>query len=52
MKGGRMKKVTSWAAIIAVPTGVTGLYGRNVPCPRFAQHRCMASSQLNSSAWT
>ena len=47
-----MKKVTSWAAIVAVPTGVTGFYGRNVPYPRFAQHRCMASSQLNSSTWT
>jgi magnesium transporter len=26
-----MKKVTSWAAIIAVPTAVTGFYGMNVP---------------------
>ena len=26
-----MKKVTSWAAIIAVPTAVTGYYGMNVP---------------------
>ena len=26
-----MKKVTSWAAIIAVPTLVTGFYGMNVP---------------------
>jgi CorA-like Mg2+ transporter protein len=47
-RGGRMKKVTSWAAIVAVPTGVAGFYGMNVPYPRFAQHRCMASSQLNS----
>src|SRR5678815_4357368 len=45
-RGGCMKKVTSWAAIIAVPTGVTGFYGMNVPYPGFAQHRCMASSQL------
>jgi magnesium transporter len=28
-----MKKVTSWAAIIAVPTLVTGYYGMNVPFP-------------------
>ncbi|WP_433609297.1 magnesium transporter CorA family protein [Dactylosporangium sp. CA-139114] len=28
-----MKKVTSWAAIIAVPTAVTGYYGQNVPYP-------------------
>ncbi|WP_131743069.1 magnesium transporter CorA family protein [Actinomadura roseirufa] len=32
-----MKKVTSWAAIIAVPTAVTGFYGQNVPYPG-AQH--------------
>lgn len=32
-----MKQVTSWAAIIAVPTAVTGFYGMNVPYPGFAQ---------------
>ena len=32
------KKVTSWAAIIAVPTAVTGFYGQNVPYPGFARH--------------
>ncbi|MFD2420967.1 magnesium/cobalt transporter CorA [Amycolatopsis pigmentata] len=32
-----MKKVTSWAAIIAVPTAVTGFYGQNVPYPGFNQ---------------
>jgi magnesium transporter len=26
-----MKKVTSWAAIIAVPTAITGWFGQNVP---------------------
>jgi magnesium transporter len=31
------KKVTSWAAIIAVPTAVTGYYGMNVPYPGFAR---------------
>jgi magnesium transporter len=30
-----MKRVTSWAAIIAVPTAVTGFYGQNVPYPGF-----------------
>lgn len=30
-----MKKVTSWAAIIAVPTAVTSFYGMNVPYPGF-----------------
>jgi magnesium transporter len=33
-----MKKVTSWAAIIAVPTAVTGFYGQNLPYPGFATH--------------
>jgi magnesium transporter len=33
-----MKKVTSWAAIIAVPTLVTGFYGQNVPFPGFSNH--------------
>jgi magnesium transporter len=31
-----MKKVTSWAAIIAVPTLITGFYGMNVPYPGFS----------------
>jgi len=34
---GIMKKVTSWAAVIAVPTAVTGFYGQNVPYPGFSQ---------------
>jgi magnesium transporter len=28
-----MKKVTGWAAVIAVPTAITGFYGQNVPFP-------------------
>jgi magnesium transporter len=28
-----MKQVTSWAAIIAVPTAITGFYGQNLPYP-------------------
>ena len=31
------KKVTSWAAIIAVPTFVTGFYGMNVPYAGFGK---------------
>ena len=38
-----MKKVTSWAAIIAVPTLVTGFYGMNVPCPGYG---------TDAGAWT
>jgi magnesium transporter len=32
------KQVTSWAAIIAVPTAITGFYGQNVPYPG-SEHR-------------
>jgi magnesium transporter len=32
-----VKKVSSWAAIIAVPALVTGFYGMNVPYPGFSQ---------------
>jgi magnesium transporter len=30
-----MKKLTGWAAIIAVPTAITGFYGQNVPYPGY-----------------
>lgn len=30
------KKATSWAAIIAEPTAITGFYGQNLPYPGFA----------------
>jgi magnesium transporter len=29
------RKLAAWAAIIAVPTAVTGWYGQNVPYPGF-----------------
>jgi magnesium transporter len=32
-----MRQVTSWAAIIAVPTAVTGFYGQNLPYPGFQE---------------
>lgn len=42
IQGNRMnvisKKVTGWAAIIAVPTFITGFYGMNVPYPDFGNH--------------
>ena len=32
-----MKKLTGWAAIIAVPTAITGYFGQNVPYPGFGE---------------
>ena len=29
--------MTSWAAIIAVPTAITGFYGQNLPYPGFGR---------------
>ncbi|HEX5116225.1 MAG TPA: magnesium transporter CorA family protein [Pseudonocardiaceae bacterium] len=41
------KQVTSWAAIIAVPTAITGFYGQNVPYPGFAHfHGFIVSTAL------
>ncbi len=31
------KKITSWAAIIAVPTAITGFYGQNLPYPGYSE---------------
>jgi magnesium transporter len=39
-----MKKVTSWAAIIAVPTAITGFYGQNLPYPGSGTHWGVLSS--------
>jgi magnesium transporter len=41
-----MKKVTSWAAIIAVPTLITGFYGMNVPYPGAGEHWGVALSAV------
>jgi magnesium transporter len=41
-----MKKVTSWAAIIAVPTLITGYYGMNVPYPGFGRDAGAATSAI------
>ncbi|GAA3829836.1 magnesium transporter CorA family protein [Nocardioides panacisoli] len=40
------KKVTSWAAIIAVPTAITGFYGQNLPYPGFAHHSGFVTSSV------
>jgi magnesium transporter len=40
------KKVTSWAAIIAVPTAITGFYGQNLPFPGFAATSGFIASAL------
>src|SRR5450756_395768 len=40
------KKVTSWAAIIAVPTAITGFYGQNVPYPGFSRASGFYASTL------
>ena len=39
-----MKKVTSWAAIIAVPTAITGWYGQNLPYPGFGKESGLITS--------
>ncbi|MEW5353567.1 magnesium transporter [Streptomyces sp. 16-176A] len=39
-----MKKVTSWAAIIAVPTAITGYYGQNLPYPGFGRESGFVTS--------
>jgi magnesium transporter len=41
-----MKKVTSWAAIIAVPTAVTGYYGQNLPFPGYEHHAGFVTSAV------
>ena len=33
-----MRSLTSWAAILAVTTAITGFYGQNIPYPGFGKH--------------
>jgi magnesium transporter len=40
------KKVTSWAAIIAVPTAITGFYGQNLPYPGFSNETGFITSSV------
>jgi magnesium transporter len=48
IQGNRMniitKKVTGWAAIIAVPTLITGFFGMNVPYPGFGEKAGLTAS--------
>jgi magnesium transporter len=41
-----MKKLTGWAAIIAVPTAVTGWFGQNVAYPGFGHTSGLVASSL------
>lgn len=41
-----MKKLTGWAALIAVPTAVTGWYGQNIPYPGFGHPGGVVSSAI------
>jgi len=41
-----MRNLTSWAAILAVTTAVTGFYGQNVPYPGFGKESGFLSSVL------
>jgi magnesium transporter len=41
-----MKKLTGWAAIIAVPTAVTGWFGQNVAYPGFGQPSGLIASTI------
>ncbi|MGI8665464.1 MAG: magnesium transporter CorA family protein [Jatrophihabitans sp.] len=41
-----MKKLTSYTALIAIPTAVTGFYGQNVPYPGFGKHDGYLSSLI------
>ena len=43
-----MKKLTGWAAIIAMPTLVTGWYGQNIPYPGFSEPSGVITSALLS----
>jgi magnesium transporter len=40
------KRLAAWAAIIAVPTAVTGYYGQNVPYPGFGHHSGFIASSV------
>lgn len=40
------KKLAAWAAIIAVPTAVTGFYGQNVPYPGYGHHAGFVTSTV------
>lgn len=39
-----MRKIAAWAAVIAVPTAITGFYGMNVPYPGYGDPSGVATS--------
>jgi len=41
-----MRKISAWVAIIAVPTGVTGFFGQNVPYPGYGDETGFVVSTL------
>ena len=41
-----VKRLSGWAAIIAVPTAVTGFYGQNVPYPGSGSGPASSASTL------
>ncbi|MEN3361265.1 MAG: magnesium transporter [Mycobacteriales bacterium] len=41
-----VKKLSAWAAIIAVPTAVTGFYGQNVPYPGYGNWSGFVASSV------
>ncbi len=43
-----VRKLSGWAAIIAVPTAITGFYGQNVPYPGFGQWWGFVASTASS----
>jgi magnesium transporter len=45
-----VRKLSAWAAIIAVPTAVTGFYGQNVPYPGFGQEHGFLTSTVVTAA--
>jgi magnesium transporter len=40
------RQLAAWAAIIAVPTAVTGFYGQNIPYPGFGDHNGFWTSTI------
>lgn len=42
----QMRRITSWVAIVAVPTAVTGFFGQNVPYPGFGHQSGFVASLL------
>ena len=41
-----MRRISAWVAIVAVPTGVTGFFGQNVPYPGFGTTAGFVASTL------